>query len=242
MFLYNIVIKIIEIIKCMLGYNIKIQNYWHDNVNKLHRSNDLPAIDIQNYFKKWVKHGKDHRNNNLPYYINLKDNNYIWIQRKPPLASEYMNGVYFIYNKNNSHMVVGIHEYMWYENQFKLFRKNNLPSVMVYNDKKMILEIKWYTPNGLKTIYEVGINNNTILYQNNYISITENEFSKRNFTVNSNGEMMWLKNNKLHREGDLPAYISKDKIYWCKNGKYHRDNYKPAVIRLINNEYKVDYY
>ena len=40
----------------------------------------------------------------------------------------------------------------------------------------------------------------------------------------------WLKNNKRHRDGDLPAIImtSGDK-YWFRDGLLHRDNDQPAI-------------
>ena len=49
-----------------------------------------------------------------------------------------------------------------------------------------------------------------------------------------NGRMVLkhgIKNDKLHRDGDLPAveYSHGDK-YWYRNGKLHRDGDLPAVL------------
>ena len=38
---------------------------------KLHRSNDLPAIEFANGSKLYYVNGKKHRDNNLPAYISL---------------------------------------------------------------------------------------------------------------------------------------------------------------------------
>jgi hypothetical protein len=39
----------------------------------------------------------------------------------------------------------------------------------------------------------------------------------------------------LHRDGDLPAYISHEfgDLEWWQNGKLHRDGNKPAVISYV---------
>ena len=45
------------------------------------------------------------------------------------------------------------------------------------------------------------------------------------------GNFEWYKNGLLHRDGDLPAYISaRGDLEYYQNGKRHRDN-GPAVIR-----------
>ena len=39
--------------------------YWYKN-GKLHRENDLPAVEYNNGTKEWYKNGKQHRDNDLP--------------------------------------------------------------------------------------------------------------------------------------------------------------------------------
>ena len=45
---------------------------------------------------------------------------------------------------------------------------------------------------------------------------------------------VWYKNGKLHRDGDLPAYVNLKQpetfMTWYKNGKIHRDGDLPALI------------
>jgi hypothetical protein len=49
--------------------------------------------------------------------------------------------------------------------------------------------------------------------------------------IYADGELQWLKNDKLHRDGDKPARICEDgTLVWYKNGKIHRDGDKPARI------------
>lgn len=46
-----------------------------------------------------------------------------------------------------------------------------------------------------------------------------------------NDDIAWYKGDKLHRDEDLPAFISADGfLSWYKNGKLHRGNDLPAVI------------
>ncbi len=63
---------------------------------------------------------------------------------------------------------------------------------------------------------------------------------KNGLIVDSEGNKIWYKNGKLHRNKDLPAveYANGNK-YWYKNGELHRDNDKPAVEG--NNGYKFWY-
>ena len=47
----------------------------------------------------------------------------------------------------------------------------------------------------------------------------------------SNGTLYWKnKNNKIHRDGDLPAYIGRYILEWYQNDQQHRDGDRPAVI------------
>jgi hypothetical protein len=54
---------------------------------------------------------------------------------------------------------------------------------------------------------------------------------KLNIDVWLNGTLLWLKNGKVHRDGDKPARIwSHGTLQWYKNGLRHRDGDKPAQI------------
>jgi len=49
--------------------------------------------------------------------------------------------------------------------------------------------------------------------------------------ITANGTRRWLKDGKLHREGDRPAVInSDDERRWYRNGRPHRGGDHPAVI------------
>ena len=50
--------------------------------------------------------------------------------------------------------------------------------------------------------------------------------------INAYGDQEWYQNGKLHRDGDLPAYIGADGTQmWYHNGNLHRDsNDQPAMI------------
>ena len=71
----------------------------------------------------------------------------------------------------------------------------------------------------------MGIKMKTIKV-NNWSDIPDNYTGK---VILSNGDKVWFKNGKCHRE-DGPAFIYFDgSKYWFKNGKYHRED-GPAVI------------
>jgi hypothetical protein len=45
------------------------------------------------------------------------------------------------------------------------------------------------------------------------------------------GTLRWFKNDRLHRDGDNPAWIYQDgTLAWFKNNQRHRDGDKPAWI------------
>jgi hypothetical protein len=46
----------------------------------------------------------------------------------------------------------------------------------------------------------------------------------------SNGDVSYYKNGKLHREENKPAVIKKGELRWYRNGKLCRDDPCPAVI------------
>jgi len=58
-------------------------------------------------------------------------------------------------------------------------------------------------------------------------------------------EICWFKNEKLHRDDDLPAYIGKKygTYIWYKDDKIHRDNDKPAWTHVLTNGFlRQDWY
>ncbi len=83
--------------------------YWSKN-GKLHRDNDLPAVESTNGTKCWYQHGKIHRDNDLPaceYYNVTK----YWYQngklhRENDLpAIEGYDGTKYWYQNDNAHRI-----------------------------------------------------------------------------------------------------------------------------------------
>ena len=58
---------------------------------------------------------------------------------------------------------------------------------------------------------------------------------RNGLVIDEDGEQMWYKDGRWHRDDDLPAWIrpSGDQ-YWYQNGKEHREN-GPAFI-YVNGE------
>lgn len=58
------------------------------------------------------------------------------------------------------------------------------------------------------------------------------------YEIKKNGDDTWyLKNNIIHRDGDLPARESKNGNTWYKEGLIHRDNDLPAIMSLDGNSW-----
>lgn len=58
-----------------------------------------------------------------------------------------------------------------------------------------------------------------------------NSWDKQVRVVDKFGNVRFLRNGKLHRDGDLPAVMEIDgSKEWYKNGLAHRDGDEPAVI------------
>jgi hypothetical protein len=63
-------------------------------------------------------------------------------------------------------------------------------------------------------------------------------FRKRNIQLNlyiwnkiiDDRNFRWYRNNKLHRDNDLPAFVTYSESAWYQNGKLHRDGDKPALL------------
>lgn len=79
------------------------------------------------------------------------------------------------------------------------------------------------------------------------LSILKKEFEKKikeflkmknGLVIDENGNKCWYKNDKFHREGDLPAieYVNGSKE-WYQNGKLHRENDLPAAEYASGNKY-----
>lgn len=69
------------------------------------------------------------------------------------------------------------------------------------------------------------------------ISVYEKErYRKGIYYLNVYGEIVWYKNDKIHRQEDESAIITNSNKIWFKHGRKHRDGKKPAVVE--NNGFK----
>ncbi len=60
--------------------------------------------------------------------------------------------------------------------------------------------------------------------------MSEDQTIKNGLIINENGTKCWYKDNKLHRDDNLPAIeYNNGKKEWYQNGKLHRDNDLPAA-------------
>jgi hypothetical protein len=53
------------------------------------------------------------------------------------------------------------------------------------------------------------------------------------------GREEWWKNGTRHRDGDLPAIITREQSVWYANGRIHRDGGEPAIIEIGRMEWYI---
>lgn len=74
--------------------------------------------------------------------------------------------------------------------------------------------------------YEVKVNGKDTWYLKNNIVHRDGDLPAREFE----GGGVWYKNGEIHRDNDLPAMIESDTKAWYVNNLCHRDNDLPAMI------------
>jgi hypothetical protein len=92
-------------------------------------------------------------------------------------------------------------------------------------------EIEWFESKNIKVKlleeYEIDKNGNQIWYKNGKRH-RDNDLPA---TINKDGSQCWYKNDELHRDNDLPAVKFPNGYQkWYQNGVLHRDNDLPAII------------
>jgi len=92
-------------------------------------------------------------------------------------------------------------------------------------------EIEWFKSKNIKIKlleeYKIDKQGNQIWYKN----CKRHRDNDLPATINKDGSQWWYKNGELHRDNDLPAVIFSDGFQeWYQNGKCHRDNDLPAII------------
>lgn len=76
-------------------------------------------------------------------------------------------------------------------------------------------------------IYEVKQSNDDTWYLKNNFIHRDGDLPARE---SKNGTKVWYKNGFVHRDGDLPVAIDPSCHSWYKEGDCHRDNDLPAIV------------
>lgn len=198
--------------------NKYVQCWYH--AGKLHRDNDLPAIEHDN-FKIWFQNGKRHRSNDLPAVEYTNGRRFEWYRHDrrhrdgdlPAIIDKctktrwrewwYKNGKL---HRDNGPAIIECYHDMWYQGG-KLHRDNDLPAFIARTGIQ-----KWYQ--------------NGELHRDNDLPAVISPFYKE-----------WYQYGMRHRENDQPAYINllitwkSDYLkIWYYNNVRHRENDLPAVI------------
>jgi antitoxin component YwqK of YwqJK toxin-antitoxin module len=117
---------------------------------------------------------------------------------------------------------------MTMENDKSIITTTDIINIVDKNNKIEIIKIKKTYKKGM-IIREQFLNDKDELHRE--------EGPADIYYINNKTHLsVWYKNGKLHRDGDLPAYIkyfTTGNVYikqWFQNDKSHRDEDKPAII------------
>ena len=200
---------------------------------KLHRDNDLPAIE-RRIGHWWFQHGQLCRYNDKPEvilfpryggpeerYYKKKPDNYLY-------SNLQCLKHYKLHRDGDKPAKVNEDNKEWCQNG-KLHRDGDKPAVeTTYGPQKWYQNGKLHRDNDQPAY--VCTRNNTVVLMQWYKHDTLHRDGDKPASVNCDGEKKWYINGKLHRDNDLPAIVSRYEKMWCKNGKVHRDHNKPAVV------------
>jgi len=192
----------------------------YDENKQLHSYNYLPAMITGWKTELWYKHGKLHRDNDLPAIVWADGRKYYYkdnVKYTPTITiPDYIlnkfgnkclydeNGQYHSYNDLPA-IIMSSGTKFWYKHG-NYHRENDLPAIV------------W--PNGTQEYYKNGVEYKPKITIPDYVS----NYLGDKCTCDENG--------LLHSYNDLPAVImSNGTQEWHKHGKLHRDNDLPAVVR-----------
>jgi hypothetical protein len=214
------------------GDGDKVKDEYHyDEEGRLHRDDDLPAIEKASGFRAWFRHGvpwrKDptlpheidqygtmmwrdadnllHRDDDLPAYV-TKTGQMKWIR----------HGKYWRADPNKPHRIINvICEHQWLETDVsvehaQLHRDNDLPALIQYNPSGTIKLQNWFR-RGEPWRPDPALPHG----------------------VNAESTMIWYDaDKKLHRDDDNPAVVySNGTMTWFQHGVPGRsDPTKPHMI------------
>lgn len=262
-------------VKCVLYFEnfILRKEKWTKN-GGMHRDGDLPAIisyheNGNKQEEEWYKNGEMHREDNLPawikYYYEQKDCKQMenWYYNEMNRRENDLPVLIF-YNMNGK-----IRSEVWLSND-KNRSDNHLPWMIDYYETGIISSLTWLIPKYVEcsptmiTYYENGgIKSECwssiegicfeIFYDISGLKLKKCRYEDRKLFKRTRYDDIGLKadetwydeNGTVHREGDLPAYISyfykvsKTELIgettWYKHGKVHRECDLPAKITFNEN-------
>ena len=185
---------------------------------KLHRENDLPAIEWADGSKSWFLKGLRHRENDLPAVVYANETKEWWL-----------NG--FRHRENDLPAIEQSNGYKaWYLNGLR-HRENDLPAIK-YPDgsKEWFLNGERHRENDLPACEYID---GTKEWWLNGKLHRENDFPAVEYP---SGTKQWLLNGKLHREnGPACEHADGTKEWWLNNKKYSEEEWKKEVEKLKMN-------
>lgn len=224
--------------------------------NKLHGDSDHPAR-VGDDISEWYQNGKRFRKNGLPSTI-MKNGNMYWTTENGLLgrphdlpAVVYNTGKQCWYHNNRLHRGEGLPAVVdpttgdkhYYFNG-RLHRLGDLPAIERKNEKVFCEYGVMTRANDLPAVMRDTNDSGDLGTREWYVGGLRQRIDTNKPSVVSRGvashKFEWFVADKLHRENDLPAFVSSKVIpggiilreySWYKHGKLHRANGQPAVIK-----------
>lgn len=182
---------------------------------------DKPAIEKDNGVKVWYRYGVEHRDNGpaveYPDGSRIFKVNGLTHRLNGPAIEKNDKQLYFIDGHNLSY-----EKWCTLKNSYKTKSGHNY-----FIDGKICTKEYFYLNADCIITYFCGSVSNTDLPDRIKHSINgEPSF------ISKNGTKIWHFRNRIHREGDLPAVVSKTEIKYFHKDKLHRED-GPAVINEV---------
>jgi uncharacterized repeat protein (TIGR02543 family) len=191
--------------------------YYTDN--KLHRDNDLPAVERENGTEEWYQNGQRFRADGPV------------IKKTGSIAQTYMRDGQ-LHRDGDLPAVIKEDGTEEYYKEGKLHRDGDEPAIIKDNGtQEYYKEGKLHRDGDAPAV--VGLFGSVKYYKDGKLHRDGNLGPA---VIKEDGTQEWYKDGKLHRDNtapdyDLPAVISpNNKQEWYKEGKRHRSGDLPAVI------------
>lgn len=227
------------------------------NKDKLHRSNDLPAVIHPSGRKEWYLYGRLHRDNDQPAVIEncgrmeWYNNGLMHRDHDLPALIQASGGKHWFqdgkYHRIGAPAYIGAEgEEQWY--QYGVLHRDDGPALITkeyqryyshgkrhrdHDEPACILKDRqmWFQNDRLHRDHDRP----AIIYNNGkqeyYINGQLHRANDQPAITYPNGNQEYYIDGKLHRDLDLPAIIRPNHTKkWYQNGVLHRDNDQPAII------------